>query len=253
MRYIIAILAVWLFSGCADQGKKVKYDGEALIEQKCAMCHNLKMPPDTYEDEKAPPMMAVVFHLKDFMKITMDDEKFSKFIPFVQDYVINPNRDKSYCDKESLKTYGVMPSQKGNVTKDELEAIASYMYDFYDQQKYVKQMQEKAAFEALPKGEQLARKNGCFNCHALNKSGVGPSFSQISKRGAEEIKDTIANGSQGKWKGSHVMMPAFQSRVTPEDLHTLQMWIQTCPNEEQGIKPADHTKEMSETPWKVKK
>jgi len=47
-------------------------------------------------------------------------------------------------------------------SKDELKAIASYIYDFYDQQKYLKQMQKKAVFDALPKGEQLARKNGCF-------------------------------------------------------------------------------------------
>jgi cytochrome c len=208
------------------------------------------MPPDTYEDEKAPPMMAVVFHLKDFMKITVDDEKFSKFIPFVQDYVINPSRDKSYCDKESLKTYGVMPSQKGNVTKDELEAIASYMYDFYDQQKYLEQMQAKAAFDALPKGEQIARKNGCFNCHTLNKKGVGPSFSEISKRDAKEIIDTISNGSHGKWEGFHVMMPAFKIKLTQENIVTLQKWIQEEGKKEKTNKTAEIP---AQTPWKVKK
>jgi len=250
MRYFIAILVAWLFAGCANQGKKIKYDGEILIEQKCAVCHNLKMPPNTYADEKAPPMMAVVFHLKDFMKITMDDEKFSKFIPFVQDYVINPSRDKSYCDKESLKTYGVMPSQKGNVTKDELEAIASYMYDFYDQQKYLKQMQAKAVFDALPKGERIARKNGCFNCHTLKKKGVGPSFSEISKRDAKEIIDTISNGSHGKWAGFYVMMPAFKSKLTQENIVTLQKWIQTDSKKENTGKAVDMS---TQTPWKVKK
>ncbi|SFV58664.1 hypothetical protein MNB_SV-8-1325 [hydrothermal vent metagenome] len=250
MRYVAAMIAVWLLTGCFDQGKKIKYDGETLIEEKCAVCHNLKMPPSTYEDEKAPPMMAVVFHLKDFMKITMDDEKYSKFIPFVQDYVIHPSAKKSYCDKESLKTYGVMPSQKGNVTEDELEAIASYMYDFYDQQKYLKQMQAKADFDALPKGEQIARKNGCFNCHSFEKKGVGPSFSMIAKRDAKEIKDTIANGSHGKWEGFHVMMPAFKSHLTQEHILTLQQWIQKDAPKKQETRPVKNT---IETPWKVKK
>ncbi len=248
MRYILALVALWLFGGCSDE-KKVRYDGEMLIEQKCAMCHNLKMPPDTYEDEKAPPMMAVVFHLKDFMKITMDEEKFSKFIPFVQDYVINPSKEKSYCDKESLESYGVMPSQKGNVTEDELEAIATYMYDFYDQQKYLKQMQAKAAFDALPKGEQIARKNGCFNCHSFEKKGVGPSFAMIAKQNAKEIKDTIANGSHGKWEGFHVMMPAFKSHLTQEHILILQQWIQKDAFGKQETKPV---KNRVETPWKVK-
>jgi len=249
MRYVIAMMAVWLLTGCLNQSKKVKYDGETLIEQKCAVCHNLKMPPSTYEDEKAPPMMAVVFHLKDFMKITMDDEKYSKFIPFVQDYVIHPSKEKSYCDKESLKTYGVMPSQKGNVTEDELEAIALYMYDFYDQQKYLKQMQAKADFDALPKGEQIARRNGCLNCHALEKKGVGPSFVMIAKKSAKEIRDTIANGSHGKWEGFHVMMPAFKSKLTQEDIVTVQQWIQKNIQKEQKVKPAENS---VVTPWKVK-
>ncbi len=249
VRFLLGTTAVFLFTACGKPDQKEQYNGKALIVQKCASCHNLKMPPDTYEDEKAPPMMAVVFHLKDFMKISMNDEKFSKFIPFVQDYVINPSKDKSYCDKESLKTYGVMPSQKGNVTKDELEAIASYMYDFYDQQTYLTQMQKRAAFEALPKGEQLARSNGCFNCHAMNKSVVAPSFAQISKRDAKEIRDTIQNGSQGKWKGFHVMMPAFKSILTHGHILTLQQWIQkdTPQRQEESA-----VKNRVETPWKVK-
>lgn len=227
IRFIGILFGLLLLTGCTDTKKEQHYDGSKLLEEKCAMCHNLKMPPKTFENEKAPPMMAVVFHLKDFMKITMPDEKFSKFIPFVQDYVINPSRDKSYCGKESLKSYGVMPSQKGNVTKDELEAIASYMYDFYDQQKYLKDMQIKADFEALPKGEQIARKNGCFNCHALEKSGVGPSFKAIAKRAAKEIVEGIQNGSQGQWKGFHnMMMPPFKDKFTKNELIVLQKWIQ---------------------------
>ena len=237
-----------LFQGCSGNTQKEHFNGEMLLEKKCAVCHNLKMPPDTYEDEKAPPMMAVVFHLKDFMKITMNDEKFSKFIPFVQDYVIHPSAQKSYCDKESLKTYGVMPSQKGNVTEDELEAIASYMYDFYDQQKYLKQMQKKAAFDALPKGEQLARKNGCFNCHAFEKVGVGPSFKMISKRDTKEIIDTIQNGSHGNWEGFHVMMPAFKSRLTQDDLNVLQSWIKNPTAKKQTIQP----KQKPAKPWRIK-
>ncbi len=248
MRYIYMLLIFLVLTGCEEGSNKVQYDGGKLLKEKCALCHNLKMPPSTYEDEKAPPMMTVVFHLKDFMKITMYDEKFSKFIPFVEDYVINPSQEKSYCDKESLKTYGVMPSQKGNVSKDELKAIASYIYDFYDQQEYLKQMQKKAVFDALPKGEQLARKNGCFNCHAFEKAGAGPSFKMISKRDTKEIIDTIQNGSHGKWEGFHVMMPAFKSRLTQDDLNVLQSWIKNSSAKKQTIQP----KQKPEKPWRIK-
>ena len=237
MHYMYMVLVLLIFSGCDNGNKKVHYDGKMLLKQKCAICHNLKMPPDTYEDEKAPPMMAVVFHLKDFMKITMDDEKFSKFIPFVQDYVLEPSKEKSYCDEESLKTYGVMPSQKGNVSKDELKAIAEYMYDFYDQEVYLKEMQEKSAFDALPKGEQLVLKTGCYNCHDTVKSKVGPSFKSIAQSKNKEIISVIQNGSQGKWKQFHnMMMPAFKNKFSKEELKILEEWINSLATIEE-IKP----------------
>jgi len=225
MRYTIILLALLLFTGCEDKNK-ISYDGKALLKEKCAMCHNLKMPPNTYEDEKAPPMMAVAFHLKDFMKINNNQDKVEKFIPFIQEYVIEPSREKSYCDKESLDSYGIMPSQKGNVNKDELEAIAEYMYDFYDQQKYLKDMQAKAVFDALPKGEQLMRKNGCFNCHAIDEDKVGPSLQHIAKNGTESVIDVIKNGSQGKWKDFHnMLMPPFKDKFSKDELNILKDWI----------------------------
>ncbi len=226
MRYFIGLCMVLLLQGCDSDTKKEDFDGAMLLKEKCAVCHNLKMPPDTYEDEKAPPMMAVVFHLKDFMKIHNEQDNIEKFIPFIQDYVMDPSKEKSYCDEESLKTYGVMPSQKGNVSQDELKAIAAYMVTFYDQQVYLKEMQAKSAFDALPKGEQLARKSGCFNCHAIEKDKVGPSFRHIAKNGTEKVIDVIQNGSQGKWeKFNKRMMPAYNKKFSKEELNILKEWI----------------------------
>jgi len=241
MRYIYISLILLVLAGCEERANNIRYDGRKLLEEKCAMCHNLKMPPSTYEDEKAPPMMAVVFHLKDFMKIRNDEDKARVFIPFIQDYVISPSAEKSYCDKESLKTYGVMPSQDGNVNKEELKAIALYLYDFYDQQKYLKEMQEKAAFDALPKGEQLVQTNGCFNCHDTEKAKVGPSFKMIAQKDAKEIIEVIQNGSRGRWKGFHnMMMPPFKTKFTEEELNILQEWIHNL------------DKIKVEKPWRIK-
>jgi cytochrome c len=237
MHYFTGLCMALLLLGCGSEAKKEHYNGRVLLEEKCAVCHNLKMPPDTYEDEKAPPMMAVVFHLKDFMKINNDQDKVEKFIPFIQDYVIDPSKEKSYCDEESLKTYGVMPSQKGNVSQGELEAIAEYMYTFYDQQKFLKEMQAKAAFDALPKGEQLAVKNGCYNCHDTVKDKVGPSFRHIAHSPEKSIIYLIQNGSQGKWKAFHnVMMPPYKEKFSKDELEILQQWIDSFATIEE-IKP----------------
>ena len=241
MRYFIGVCMLLLLQGCGSDTKKEHFDGGRLLKEKCAACHNLKMPPDTYENEKAPPMMAVVFHLKDFMKIRNEQDKVEKFIPFIQDYVMDPSKEKSYCDEESLKTYGVMPSQKGNVSQDELEAIAAYMVTFYDQQVYLKEMQAKSAFDALPKGEQLVRKRGCLNCHAIEEDKVGPSFKNIAKNGTEKVIEVTQNGSQGKWKKfNNMMMPAFKDKFSKEELNILKEWMDSLGKIE------------SPKPWKVR-
>ncbi len=210
--------------GCGK--KEIHYDGESLLKHKCATCHNLDMPPKTYKDEKAPPMMAVSFHVKDFMKVENPSDKKPKFIAFFKDYVLYPDAKKSFCDKESLKSYGVMPSQKGHVSVDEVGAIAEYVYDYYDQDKFMEQMKAKAHFDALPKGEQIATKNGCLTCHGKVKSKAAPSFKEIATRDKKEISATILNGSKGKWKGFERMtMPAYKNRISQKEITTLLKWM----------------------------
>ena len=76
---IFIVLFVFIFSGCNTQ-KKSHLDGEKLLEQKCASCHNLDLPPKTFEDEKAPPMMAVAFHIKDYIHASSQSDKIPKAI-----------------------------------------------------------------------------------------------------------------------------------------------------------------------------
>ncbi len=223
---IVSCIVLLGLSACSSQ-PKVKYNGANLVQKKCASCHNLAMPPKTYEDEKAPPMMAVAFHVKDFMKVKTPSDKKPKFIAFFQDFVLHPSKEKSFCDEESLKSYGLMPSQKGKVTEAELAAIATYVYDYYDQNKFLKQMQKKAKFDALPKGEQLATANGCFNCHDKVKPKTGPSFRAIAQKEDNEIKKVIKEGSKGTWKEfEKAMMPPFK-KINDADIETLIAWIKT--------------------------
>ncbi len=226
MKQTILALAILIgFSACSKQ-ETVHYDGKALLEKKCATCHNLAMPPKTYEDEKAPPMMAVAFHVKDFMKITTPSDKKPKFIEFFQDFVLYPSAKKSFCDKESLKLYGLMPSQKGEVTKEELGAIAEYVFDFYDQDKFLVKMQAKAAFDALPKGEQIVTKKGCLTCHGKEKAKAAPAFKDIAKKPDAEILEVIQNGSKGKWKDfEKTPMPAYGNQLTKKEIQMLIKWI----------------------------
>ena len=111
---LIATLGVSLFAA----------DGKALFEQKCAFCHITTKPtPQQRSQMAAPPAPGVMFHVK---------EKYpnkSDAVAFIVDYAHNPSKEKALCP--SIKRFGIMPSLKGAVTKEELKAIASYMFDTF--------------------------------------------------------------------------------------------------------------------------
>jgi len=228
MKKLLLFPAVFLlFAGCGDKPAR-KYDGEALLKQKCAACHNLDMPPKTYPDEKAPPMMAVTFHVRDFMKVDNPSEKRRRFIEFVVDYALHPSAEKSFCDKKSLEDYGLMPSLEGKVTPEELEAVAGYMYDHYDPEKFMKLMQEQARLAALPAWQRVTEQKNCLGCHGIDKDKIAPAFSRIAERYGEarkgEIIRSIKEGSRGKWEGFKLAMPPFRD-LDEADLSAVAEWI----------------------------
>ncbi len=227
--FIIATVLMLLFSGCVQEQKKQNtLDGKVLLETKCASCHNLSMPAETFPNEVAPPMMAVAFHVYDFIKVNTPAEKTPASITFVKDYVFNPTKEKSFCDQKSLDDYGLMPSQKGKLTEDELEAIAIYMFGYYNQDNFLKIMEKRRILREMDPGELLARQEGCLGCHGVDKKKVGPSFSAIAKRyKADEVqvKESIRLGSHEKWPESrHIKMPAFK-QLTNEELDIVTKWI----------------------------
>ncbi|MEA2111823.1 MAG: c-type cytochrome [Campylobacterota bacterium] len=221
-------LALLLFSGCSETKNLSNLDGEVLLQQKCMSCHDLHMPAKTSPDEIAPPMMAVAFHIKSNMQSITPAETKAKYVAFLKDYVMQPSLEKTFCDAESLKKYGLMPAQKGNLTLDELEAIALYMFEHYDQTKFLNMLQQQSDLNALPKGEQLARKHSCLSCHNPSIKKVGPSLKAIALKhsDATRIMSSIKNGSRGNWKGFKATMPP-NSKLTKEELFLLSEWILT--------------------------
>lgn len=74
----------------------------------------------------------------------------------------------------------------------------------------------------------LAKKNACTACHAVDKKLVGPSYQEVAKKYAGQkdaeaslIKSIKAGGS-GKW--GPVPMPA-QAALSDADAKTLAAWI----------------------------
>jgi len=84
-----------------------------------------------------------------------------------------------------------------------------------------------AAAPALA-SEELAKKDGCFACHAVDKKLVGPSYKEVAAKyradkGAEaKLFDKVKKGGTGAW-GTVPMPP--NGHVPDADIKTLVKWI----------------------------
>ncbi len=227
--FIALNLLLFLLTGCAQEKKKRKeLDGKTLMESRCAACHNLDIPPETFPEEKAPPMMAVAFHIYDFIDVSTPAEKIPASIAFVKDYVFNPSIEKSFCDKKSLDDYGLMPSLKGKLTEEELGAVAVYMFEYYNQKNFLRVMKERQILRDMDPGERVARKYGCISCHGITQKKMGPALRAIARRYVDDEKQisrSILAGSQDRWKeASHARMPSFKT-LSEAELEGVTKWI----------------------------
>lgn len=74
----------------------------------------------------------------------------------------------------------------------------------------------------------LAKKKGCFACHAIEKKVVGPGWKDVAAKykgdanAKETLTNSIKNGSKGTW-GSMAMPP--QKRASDDDIAKLVDFI----------------------------
>ncbi|MEA3228901.1 MAG: c-type cytochrome [Campylobacterota bacterium] len=223
---LLTSLLLLIFSGCNENKPQKNYDAKKLIVQKCASCHNLNMPPIISDNELAPPMMAISFHIHNFMKPSNESQRTADAIAFVADYVRYPSLKKSFCDKKSIQRYGLMPSQKESVTEDEVKAIASYMFTHYTQEKLSKVQKEQEKYNALAQGHKIALKYRCLGCHSIDKKIVGPSLIDIAQKyDTTHIQKSIKNGSHNRWKNANgATMPSFKD-IGVTELNELSSWL----------------------------
>ena len=95
---------------------------EILFDAKCASCHSKTRPTDM-STVVAPALMGVMRHIK--MTYPSKDDA----VKFMVDYILEPTKEKAICMPKKIERFGLMPSQKGNVTEAELEKITAWMFD----------------------------------------------------------------------------------------------------------------------------
>ncbi len=95
---------------------------EILFDAKCASCHSKTRPTDM-STVVAPALMGVMRHIK--MTYPSKDDA----VKFMVDYILEPTKEKAICMPKKIERFGLMPSQKGNVTEAELTKITACMFD----------------------------------------------------------------------------------------------------------------------------
>ena len=84
-----------------------------------------------------------------------------------------------------------------------------------------------AALPALA-NEELAKKNACTACHAVDKKIVGPAFKEVAakyrsdKTAEAKLVKKMKEGGVGVW--GQVPMPP-NSTVSDKDIQTLVKWV----------------------------
>ena len=107
--------------------KEESLSAQALFQQKCTTCHTMQRPTSP-ENVMAPALNGIMKHIKMRYPLKADA------VAFINDYVMTPSKEKAICKPQKLQHFGLMPSQKGNVSKEELNHIANWMFEHYPEQ-----------------------------------------------------------------------------------------------------------------------
>ena len=110
-------------------------EGARLFDAKCASCHTTKHPKEMTTLEMstmaAPPAMGIMNHVK------MVHGNKEEAIKFITEYALNPEKNKALCMPKKIKRFGLMPSQKGKVTRAELTTLAAWLYDNFPPKDFI--------------------------------------------------------------------------------------------------------------------
>ncbi len=164
-------------------------DGEKVYEKKCASCHeafvpveklmkNFKEMNNTMLHLKAPTLNQLSFRLKQQIGDPRGDEDIHRMevSAFIGDYLLYPNKDKSVCMRDVINAFDTMPSMKGKISNDEIEAVSQYIYSYEEhmlRQKRIKPESFENALRRAQKEDKIimieATAPHCHYCIKMNR------------------------------------------------------------------------------------
>ncbi|WP_456451560.1 thioredoxin family protein [Hydrogenimonas sp.] len=161
-------------------------DGRSVYEKKCAGCHKLYVPAEelmanflehnnTLLHLEAPTVNQLAYRLKQQIGDPKGDKdvQLMEVAAFVHEYVLAPDRQKSVCMPEVMVHFETMPSLKGKITDEELEAVAEWIYWYTPPQKVAGALRfvdfEAAKKEAKATGRGIMIEVTSPTCHYCKK------------------------------------------------------------------------------------
>jgi len=101
--------------------------GEQLLDKKCTACHMTSSSSAKLTNGKmgGPPMWGVMKKIKNSFKTKEEGATF------IVNYTMYPSTEKMLFPAATKDYFGLMPSLQGEVTKEELQIIAEYLYQSY--------------------------------------------------------------------------------------------------------------------------
>jgi len=98
-------------------------DDTALLEDKCGSCHATSSHTiGKISEMKAPPMWGM---MKMVNKRYSNHEEAKDYI---RGFVFEPHEKNMIFPHASIERFGLMPSQKGKITTEELERVLKVLY-----------------------------------------------------------------------------------------------------------------------------
>lgn len=113
-------------------------NGYGVYKKHCASCHiemiSAAEVRKNLSKMKAPPMVEVANRIKSNIVIADEDEYVHRRVVtlFIREYIQNPQVEYTMCDPMAVEKFGVMPSLKDKLTKEERTAVAEWIYDRYE-------------------------------------------------------------------------------------------------------------------------
>jgi cytochrome c len=137
-----------------------------------------------------------------------------------------------WLGKTPMTQWGLLvyPMDQKNV-KLAISYIYCFLHDFLEMfVKFTLALTAACLVFATPAFANLdmAKKNACMACHAVDKKLVGPAFQEVAKKyGSQkdaeaQLTKSIKAGGSGKW--GPIPMPA-QAALSDADAKTLAAWV----------------------------